>query len=86
MTTWEYRTHSTVMRLPSVAPNDRDALGAAGDQAAAAWLAELNALGADGWEAVGPLDLAGSTSAGGIEARSVLLRRRVRDAAAVTGD
>lgn len=86
MTTWEYRTHSTVMQLPSVAPNDRDTLSAAGDAATAAWLAELNGLGADGWEAVGPVDLVGTTGAGGIEARSVLLRRPVRDAAAVTGD
>lgn len=79
MTTWEYRTHSTAMQLPTVTANGRDTL-------VAAWLAELNELGADGWEAVAPLDLAGSTGAGAVEARSVLLRRPVRDAAAVTGD
>jgi hypothetical protein len=49
-------------------------------------LAELNALGADGWEVVGPLELVEQTGSGWTEERSVLLRRPVRDAAAVTGD
>lgn len=81
MTTWEYRTVSTVLHPPAVAPNDRH-----GDEASAAWLTELNALGADGWEAVGPVELTDRSGAGTTEERSVLLRRRVRDAAAVTGD
>lgn len=84
--TWEYRTVSTAMRLEHGDPTDRRGLGAAADTAAAAWLDDLNAFGADGWEVVGPIELTGQAATGSTEERSILLRRQVRDSAAVTGD
>jgi hypothetical protein len=50
-------------------------------------LAELNALGSDGWEVAGQTDVVEHLPGGGrVEERVWLLRRPTRDAAAVTGD
>ncbi|MFQ1002621.1 hypothetical protein [Modestobacter sp. SSW1-42] len=50
-------------------------------------LPELNALGADGWEVVAPIELVEQTETSRTEEHVLLLRRPIHPAAAtVTGD